>query len=60
MTMDEKFTKPEELLKEYISYASVSADSAYADQLKGAREFVASLLETLESSTDFLIFKCST
>lgn len=45
--MSDRFSNPEELLKEYISYASVSADSAYADQLTGARNFVSGLLSEL-------------
>ena len=36
---------PIEALKEYIRFPSVSTDPAYADGMKGAREYATSLLQ---------------
>ncbi|HVU25343.1 MAG TPA: M20/M25/M40 family metallo-hydrolase, partial [Opitutus sp.] len=38
---------PVEKLKEYVRQASVSADPAFADGMRGAREFVAGLLQAM-------------
>ena len=38
---------PVEALKEYIRFPSVSTDPAYAEGMRGAREYAASLLEQL-------------
>ena len=46
--MSESFSNPEELLKKYISFPSISADSNYKAGLSGAREFVVHLLEELD------------
>ena len=39
--------KPIEVLKEYIRFASVSTDPAYAEGMLGARRFATGLLEQL-------------
>jgi acetylornithine deacetylase/succinyl-diaminopimelate desuccinylase-like protein len=43
---------PVEKLKEFIRHASVSTDSKFRDGMKGAQEFVSSLLESLGFSVD--------
>ncbi len=44
--------EPLELLKEYIRFASVSTDPAYADGMEGARNYAINLLESLGFSVE--------
>lgn len=45
---------PVEKLKEYIRFPSVSADSAYKEGMRGAREFVAGLLKSIGFSVEIV------
>lgn len=45
---------PVEKLKEYISYPSVSADPAFAEGMKGAREFIGGLLTEIGFAVEYV------